>query len=332
VGACVIAWAAWVRIDAWAAVVAVTTPRELSLILPADDPHLPWPGLITGVFLIGFYFWGMNQFMVQRLLSAKDLEEGRRGALFAGFLKLSVLFLMVMPGLMARVLYPDLPDQDLVFPTLMFDLLPAGLLGLVLVGLLAALMSSIDSTLNSASTLVTMDFVHTRAPGLSQRSLMWIGRGVTLVFMLLAMLWAPQITHFGSLFSYLQEVLAYAVSPVVAVLVVGVFSRRATADGAIAALLAGFAGGAVLFTVNVVLQLTQIHFLYVPAILFVLSFGVLLLVSRFGVPPVIDAGLLWSGWRFPSSVPQHGGAWYSDFRVQAVLLLLFTAFTVLTFA
>jgi SSS family solute:Na+ symporter len=177
-----------------------------------------------------------------------------------------------------------------------------------------------------------MDFVHTRAPGLSQRSLMWIGRGVTLVFMLLAMLWAPQITHFGSLFSYLQEVLAYAVSPVVAVLVVGVFSRRATADGAIAALLAGFAGGAVLFTVNVVLQLTQIHFLYVPAILFVLSFGVLLLVSRFGVPPVIDAGLLWSGWRFPSSVPQHGGAWYSDFRVQAVLLLLFTAFTVLTFA
>jgi SSS family transporter len=142
-GACLISVLAWQRIDGWEAVLAVTSPEELSLILPAGNPHLPWPGLVTGVFLIGFYFWGMNQFMVQRMLSARDIDHGRWGALFAGLLKLPVLFIMVMPGLMARVLYPELPEQDLVFPTLMFDLLPVGLLGLVLAGLLAALMSSI---------------------------------------------------------------------------------------------------------------------------------------------------------------------------------------------
>jgi SSS family solute:Na+ symporter len=332
VGACVISYVAWQRIDGWDAILAVTRPEELSLILPADDPNLPWPGLVTGVFLIGFYFWGMNQFMVQRLLSARDLEHGRWGALFAGLLKLSVLFVMVMPGLMARVLYPDLPDQDLVFPTLMFDLLPAGLLGLVLVGLLAALMSSIDSTLNSASTLVTMDFVHTRAPGVSQQSLMWIGRGVTLLFMLLAMAWAPQIANFSSLFNYLQQVLAYAVSPVVAVLVVGVFWRQATADGAIAALLAGLVGGAVLFTVNVLLQLTHIHFLYVPAILFVLSLGVLVLVSWRGVPPANVTDLIWSGGRRQTSSYGGGGRWYRDFRVLSLLLLALTVLTVARFA
>jgi SSS family solute:Na+ symporter len=207
------------------------------------------------------------------------------------------------------------------------------LLGLVLVGLLAALMSSIDSTLNSASTLVTMDFVHTRAPDISPRALMWIGRGVTLLFMLLAMAWAPQIANFSSLFNYLQQVLAYAVSPVVAVLVVGVFWRNATADGAIAALLAGLVGGAVLFTVNVLLQLTHIHFLYVPMILFLFSLGVLMLVSWRGVPPADVSDFIWSAGEWRRALRgTRVRRWYQDFRLLSLTLLVLTALIVVAFA
>ncbi|HHH44195.1 MAG TPA: sodium transporter [Gammaproteobacteria bacterium] len=331
-GACIIAWAGWQRIDGWEAILAVTTPQQLSLILPADDPRMPWPGLLTGVFLIGFYFWGMNQFMVQRMLSARDLQQGQRGALFAGLLKLTVLFIMVMPGLMARVLYPELTNQDLVFPTLMFDLLPPGVLGLVLAGLLAALMSSIDSTLNSASTLVTMDFVHTRAPGISGRRLMWIGRGVTVLFMLLAMAWAPQIATFSSLFNYLQQVLAYAVSPVVAVLVIGMFWRRASAAGAFAALVAGLLGGVSLFVANVVLEWTQVHFLYIAPLLFVLSTVVLVAVSLRGAPVEGVEALMWRGGGRREQAPVSAGSWYGDFRVLSLALLLLTALVVGLFA
>jgi SSS family solute:Na+ symporter len=331
IGACTISYIAWQRIDGWDSILAVTSAEELSLVLPMNDPHLPWTGLVTGVFLVGFYFWGMNQFMVQRMLSARNLDHARKGALFAGLLKLSVLFVMVMPGLMARVLYPDLSHQDLVFPVLMFDLLPAGLLGLVLAGLLAALMSSIDSTLNSASTLVTMDFVHTRAPDINQKSLMWIGRGVTVLFMLLAMAWAPQIANFGSLFNYLQQVLAYAVGPVVAVLVLGMFWRRATADSAFIALLLGLMGGAALFISNVVLQLTHIHFLYIAPILFLLSLSVVILVSLHGVPPEGVDELMWKG----GEREKYGRTethWYSDFRFLSILLLVLTAIIVGTFS
>ncbi len=330
IGACTISYIAWQRTDGWESILAVTSSEELTLILPANDQHLPWTGLVTGVFLTGFYFWGMNQFMVQRMLSARNLDHARKGALFAGFLKLSVLFVMVMPGLMARVLYPDLPNQDLVFPVLMFDLLPAGLLGLVLAGLLAALMSSIDSTLNSASTLVTMDFVHTMSPEISQKSLMWIGRSVTVLFMLLAMVWAPQIANFGSLFNYLQQVLAYAVGPVVAVLVIGMFWKRATADGAFAALLVGLVGGMALFISNVLLQFTHIHFLHITPILFLLSLGIVIFVSLRGIPPEGVNELMWTG-----AKREEGRAktrWYNDFRFLSILLLVITALTVGAFA
>ena len=155
----------------------VTPPEMLSLIRPAGDDVLPWPGLITGVFLLGFYFWGTNQFMVQRTLGAKNLDHGRWGALFAGLLKVPVIFIMVLPGTFARVLYsPDTYEAlaqrpDMVFPTLLFDLLPVGVRGLALAALVAAVMSSVDSTLNTASTLVTMDFIKKLKPDASNRVL-----------------------------------------------------------------------------------------------------------------------------------------------------------------
>jgi SSS family transporter len=154
----------------WPDVVARIPAEDLSIVRPASDPVMPWPGLVTGVFLLGFYFWGTNQFMVQRTLGARDLGHARGGALFGGLLKLPIIFIMVLPGIFGRLLYPeaDYPalaeNPDLIFPTLMFDLLPVGVRGLIVTALIAAIMSSVDSTLNSASTLVTMDFVKKLRP------------------------------------------------------------------------------------------------------------------------------------------------------------------------
>jgi SSS family solute:Na+ symporter len=227
IGTFIVAGVAFAKVGGWEAVTAVTPPEMLSLVRPMDDPAVPWLGLITGVPLLGFYFWCTNQFMVQRTLSAKNVNHARWGALLAAALKVPF----------ARVLYPNLANPDMVYPTMMYDMLPMGLRGLILTGLIAALMSSIDSTLNSASTLVTMDFVHKWKSGLDQKQLMRVGRVATAIFMVLAAVWAPQIQNFGSLFKYLQSVLAYISPPIVAVFLLGVFWRRANASGAFLSLL-----------------------------------------------------------------------------------------------
>jgi SSS family solute:Na+ symporter len=177
-----------------------------------------------------------------------------------------------------------------------------------------------------------MDFVHTRAPGIDQRKLMWIGRGVTVLFMLLAMAWAPQIAEFSSLFNYLQQVLAYAVSPVVAVLVTGMFWRRASAAGAFAALIAGFLGGILLFVANVALALTDIHFLYIAPLLFVLSIVVLIVVSLRGVPEEGVEALMWRAGKQREQAPAPAVHWYSNFRFLSLALLVLTALVVGAFA
>src|SRR3972149_12030086 len=184
IGSIIVTILAFIKVGSWDAVFDVTPIEHFSIIQSVDDSFLPWPGLITGVLLLGFYFWATNQFIVQRALGAKNIRHGQWGALFAGFLKLTVLFIMVFHGIFARILYPEIEKANLVYPTLLFDLLPPGLLGLVLAGLLAAMMSSIDSALNSASTLVTMDFVRNLKPKISSEGLMWVGRAVTFIFMI----------------------------------------------------------------------------------------------------------------------------------------------------
>jgi SSS family solute:Na+ symporter len=277
---------AFLKIGSWDAVKAVTSTQDLHIIQPHDDAFLPWPGLFTGVFLLGFYFWATNQFIVQRALGAKNLRHGQWGALFAGFLKVATpLFIMIIPGLMARVLYPDIEKANYVFPVLMFDLLPAGLLGLVLAGLIAAMMSSIDSALNSASTLVTMDFVKKLRPQTTSGQLMWIGRAVTLIFMLAAAAWAPQIDKFPTLWQYLQSALSYVVPPIVALFLIGVFWKRANASGALAGIGIGVVSDAFFLGFSDSKWLPSIHFLYVAAIIFAASCLAVFAVSLLTPPP-----------------------------------------------
>ena len=285
----------------------------LSLVRPGDDKFMPWTGLLLGAPILGFYFWANNQFMVQRVLGAKNLNHGRWGALFAGLLKLPVILIMVIPGTIAILLYSDLdlsfmnyvlPNGDIcqnlrdcpnaTYPLLLFDLLPKGILGLVLAGLLAAMMSSVSATFNSASTLVTMDFVQKLRPGMSSQQLVRAGQITTLVLVILASIWAPMIERFDSLWEYLQKILSYIAPPVAATFVVGLFWKRANGHGSIACLLTGLFISIIMVIATVlggqaesagrepaawITDLNSIHFLHFTFGLFILCGLVNIIVS-----------------------------------------------------
>jgi SSS family solute:Na+ symporter len=334
IGSIIITILAFVKVGSWDAVFDVTPIQHFSIIQPANDKFLPWPGLITGVLLLGFYFWATNQFIVQRALGAKDKNHGQWGSLFAGLLKLTVLFIMVFPGIFARVLYPDIEKANLVYPTLLFDLLPPGLLGLVLAGLLAAMMSSIDSALNSASTLVTMDFVNKLKPNISSEGLMWIGRAVTFIFMILSAIWAPQIDKFPTLWEYLQNALSYIAPPIVSLFVLGVFWKRANHQGALAAIITGIIGS-VFFLLSASTNLIpEIHFLYTAGILFVTCSISLVVVSFLTAPPVQEKinGITWSGNVYKKeTIELKHFPFYKNYRMQAAALMIMLVIILIIF-
>jgi SSS family solute:Na+ symporter len=267
----IISIAAFHAAGGWDKVMADVPAEKMSLIRPIGDEGVPWPGLLFGVPLLGFYFWCTNQFMVQRVLSAVDENHGRWGCLFAGALKLPVLFIMVLPGSCALLLFPHLEKADTVYPHLLFGLLSHGVIGLVVAGFLAALMSAVASTFNSASTLVTMDFVVSLRKNnpLSSKSLVLVGRLATLCIMGLAILWAPNIEKFNSLWQYLQSILAYTVSPVVALFIVGLFWKKATSKGAVVTIIVGLTLGLWLFYATKISDHPlSIHFLLIAPLIF----------------------------------------------------------------
>ncbi len=334
------------------------TPDEiLSLVRPASDPHLPWTGLLLGVPLLGFYFWANNQFMVQRVLSAKDLNHGRWGALFAGLLKLPVLFIMVIPGVVAIVLFSQLdvsflnyPIQkdgatvvctsladcpNMTFPVLIYQLLPTGILGLVIAGLLAAMSSSISATLNSASTLITMDFVSKIRPNLSSKGLVRVGQIATVILVLCAAVWSPMIeTVASSLWAYLQLVLAYISPPIVAVFIIGLFYKRANGDGAFWSLILSYLTVIIFIIIKstgVAPEATDIHFLHQVPILFVIASFLNILISHLTAPPPAEkvAAMTWNKQIYREETKElRELPWYKNYRILAVILLIVTAIIV----
>ncbi len=330
VGAGLVTAYALEAVGSWSAVLAATPESMLSVIRPLDDPTMPWSGLLVGVPVLGFYFWCTNQFIVQRVLGARDIRHARWGALLAGLLKLPVLFVMVFPGLMARLLYPELERPDLVFPTLVTDLLPLGIKGLVLAALLAAIMSSIDSTLNSASTLITMDFVKPWRPRTSERALVAIGRTATLAIMLFSALWVPVVARAATLFEYLQSSLAYLFPPVVGVFLVGLFWRRINGTGALAGLVVGHVASLTVFVLSQTTDWIDMHFLNLAGVFLAISAATACAVSLAGAPPPERVReVTWSAARareLTRDLPPARGL--ADYRWQAAILLLLTAWLV----
>ena len=333
-GAIVVATSAFAHAGGWHEVMTRVDPASLSLIRPVGDPGVPWPGLLLGVPLLGFYYWCTNQVIVQRMLSARDLDHGRSGALFAGLLKLPVLFLMVLPGTCALLLFPHVSRPDLVYPTLIVRVLPSGLIGLLVAGFVAATMTSVASMLNSASTLITMDLAQRIRPALHDGHVVRIGRLSTGLCLVIAVLWAPQLERLPSLWQYLQAALAYAVPPVVALFVVGLFWRGANADGANATFLWGSVCGVLLFVMNVVLHLTHLHFLYVAPILFVVDVGILIVASAVRpAPSTPDVEVLhWSRAAYAAETVRLATApRWRNYRLQSLVLLALAAWIVIAF-
>jgi solute:Na+ symporter, SSS family len=323
----------------WSAIVAGTENSELALsvILPSSDPNMPWTGLITGVPILGFYFWCTNQFIVQRVLSAKSIPHARWGALFGGLLKLPVLFIMVLPGIMARKLFPDLPNPDQVFPTMIVELLPVGLKGLVMAGLIAALMSSIDSTLHSASTLVTMDFIKKLRPNIPNAKLTNIGRVITIIFMVLSVAWVPVVASYGALFNYLQNMLAYLFPPVVALFVLGLFWKRANSRGAIVGLVAGHIFSVSTFCLQQFGSLNSVinlHFLEWAGVFFIVSMVVIVIASLTAPAPApeVVSATCWSRQsvaELTKDLPSY--PLYKDYRFHSAILIALTIWLIIAF-
>lgn len=327
IGSIVLTLCAFSSAGGWSSVMDNTPDDLLSMIRPLDDPSVPWPALIISLPLLGFYFWGISQAMVQRTLSAKSISHGRWGNLFAGFLNFAIFFVMILPGIAGRSIFPDLEKGDMIYPKLVFELLPKGLIGLVLAGLIAAMASTLSSILNSASTLFTMDIMPRIKPDLSSKQKVIVGNVAGLVLITISALWAPQIGKFDSIVKYFQELLSYLTPPIVAVFVLGVFWKRATRHGAFAGLISGFLIAVVLLILNDHSPLRHIHFLYVAPVVFAFSTIVIVITSLLTEPDDEEkiSRYTWTVKLFHTETEELKGVpWYKNFRIISIILIVLT--------
>jgi len=221
-------------------------PRQLSMIWTDNSVGLAWYSVLLGYPVLGIWYWCTDQTIVQRVLAARSEHDAQIGPLFAGFIKVLPVFILVLPGVIGYVLYGSEIGENAnqVLPMLIQELVPTGLRGLISAGLLAALMSTIAAALNSCATLFAVDIVARVRPGTSDASQVRIGRWSAVVVMLLAMAWSTQGAKFSSIFEAVQEIGAALAPAITAVFLWGVFWKRGTAQAAVSTLVFGFIMGA----------------------------------------------------------------------------------------
>ncbi|XP_062966315.1 sodium/mannose cotransporter SLC5A10 isoform X2 [Cynocephalus volans] len=284
------------------------------------DPYtgdLPWTGMTFGLTIIATWYWCTDQVIVQRSLSARDLNHAKAGSILASYLKMLPLGLIVMPGMISRALFPDdvgcvVPSEclracgaeigcsNIAYPKLILELMPVGLRGLMIAVMLAALMSSLTSIFNSSSTLFTMDIWRRLRPRAGERELLLVGRLVIVVLIGVSVAWIPvlQGSNSGQLFIYMQSVTSSLAPPVTAVFILGIFWRRANEQGAFWGLMAGLALGATRLVLEFLYPappcghsdvrpaiLHSIHYLHFAVALFMLSSAVVVAGSLLTPPP-----------------------------------------------
>ncbi|HKR34158.1 MAG TPA: sodium:solute symporter [Steroidobacteraceae bacterium] len=280
-----------------------------------DPSSTPWLGVLLTSPIIGLWYWCTDQYIVQRVLTARDLREARRGTIFAAYLKLAPVFIFLLPGMIAVALFKQgAPGFQSIganpqgaFPVLVSNLLPVGLRGLVLAGMLSALMSSLASLFNSTATLFTVDFYKRLRPQSSERHLVLVGRLATAVVILLGMAWIPFLQDLGrgQLYTYLQLVQSLLAPSIAAVFMLGIFSRGVTPHSGLIGIVTGFVVG----MLRLVLQATHemyhiewpglvqafvdINWLYFSFLLFVFTCVLIFAVSAVTqkAPPEQLAGL-----------------------------------------
>ncbi|NXU37688.1 SC5AB protein, partial [Drymodes brunneopygia] len=294
-------------------------PREDAFHIFRDpvNSDLPWPGVLVGMTIPSLWYWCTDQVIVQRSLAAKNLSHAKGGSLMTSYLKILPLFMMVMPGMISRVLFPDLvacadPEicqkicgnpsgcSDIAYPKLVLELLPVGLRGLMMSVMIAALMSSLTSIFNSSSTIFTMDLWKHFRPRCSEWELMIVGRVFVLLLTVVSILWIPlvQAGQGGQLFIYIQSISSYLQPPVAVVFILGCFWRRANEKGAFWGLLVGLLLGVVRLVLDFIYPepqcgepdgrpgvLKYMHYLYFSMVLAAISTLTVLVVSVATEPP-----------------------------------------------
>jgi len=292
----------------WDAMVAKLDPEYLNMWKSADDPVYPWTGILFGAPILGIWYWCTDQFIVQRVLSARNIPNAQRGAIFAGFLKVLPVFILVLPGLIAKSLNPEIKGDE-AYPWLVHEVLPTGLKGIVMAALLAALMSSLASCFNSASTLFTIDFYKKIKPETTEARLVMVGRLSTVVLVMIGILWVPLIPYIsGQVWIYLQSVQAYISPPIAAVFLMGIFWSRMNANGAIAGLFTGLIIGFTRLFGELYVNSTganwgamhwfiSMNFLHFATFLFLVSLVIQAAVSLLTAEPdpTVVAQLTWKG-------------------------------------
>ncbi|MDY0104579.1 MAG: sodium/solute symporter [Lentimicrobium sp.] len=293
----------------------------LKLYRPLNDSSTPWLGVILGMPILGIYFWANNQTLVQRVLSAKSIDEGRKGVLFTGALTLITLIIIAIPGVIARNLFPGLEKPDMVYPSMVMRLMPIGLLGIMMAALLSALTSTLSAIMNSTSTLFTMDFYAQFNKKADSKLLVKIGKITSCVIIIIAAIWAPQIGKFGSLLKYYQEMLSYIAPPIVAAFLLGIFNKRVNGKGIFWGLIVGFGLALILlfYKTNI---LGDIHFLLVVPFLFVFSAVIMYLVSLTSPKP---SGCKLDGLIFTKEIfgrnKDSNSKWYNNYYFWMIVLL-----------
>ncbi|XP_063769123.1 sodium/glucose cotransporter 1 [Pseudophryne corroboree] len=303
---------------------ACYTPREDSFHIFRDpiNGDMPWPGLIFGLTILAMWYWCTDQVIVQRCLSAKNMSHVKAGCILCGYLKLLPMFLMVFPGMISRILYPDqiacvdrkeckkycdteVGCTNIAYPTMVIKLMPDGLRGLMLSVMLASLMSSLTSIFNSASTLFTMDIYTKIRKKASEKELMIAGR-IFIVFLIgVSIAWVPilQSAQSGQLFDYIQSITSYLGPPIAAVFFLGIFVKRVNEQGAFWGLIIGlfiglsrmitefaYGTGSCVQPSNCPKIICGVHYLYFAIILFGASSIIILSVS-FMTKPIPDKHL-----------------------------------------
>jgi len=291
------------KIGGWNNLVLAVEPSHFNMFLPADHPDFPWIGMVFAPPIIGIWYWCTDQYIVQRVLSAKNINEARKGTIFAGYLKLLPIFMFFIPGLIAYAMSKSgqlsYASSDQVFPTLVRELLPSGMRGLVAGGLLAALMSSLSSVFNSCSTLFTMDIYKKLNPSASESKLVLVGRIATGIVVATGILWIPfmKAVSSGGLYTYLQSVQAYIAPPIAAVFLLGLFWSRINSTGALVALISGFSAGMIRLALEINksnlsdglwCDIADLNFLYFAIFSFLTCIVILIAVSMITSAPELS--------------------------------------------
>ena len=328
------------KVGGWDGLISSIPKDKLSMFPPLSDPDFPWAGILFASPIVGIWYWCTDQHIVQRCLAGRNEKEARRGTIFAAYLKLMPFFIFMIPGLIAFSLAQQgklqLSDPNQAFPTLVRDLLPVGLRGLLAGGLLAALMSSLASVYNACSTLFTMDIYKKIKPDAGNKELVRVGRITTTIVVVLGMVWIPLMSKIsGVLYQYLQSVQSYLAPPIAAVFLLGVFSKRINAKGAYSAMVIGFIIG----LVRIVLELNReglsgfwlsfatVNFLYFCIILFIVSIAIMVIVSLLTGKP--SAAQL-NGLTFATTVAEDRAASRASWNAKDVWLSVIVIVIIIT--